>query len=180
MESNTGGRRGILTVRGSNWFHMTTAGITSGLGQLRLPYSPSRGLVQTQLRGARIKPENKSWVSKTIRNLMPMPYYQLISMRRVSFPKRVLGIQKGKTSYCKENLLQTKLLCGEFCSKTISLSHDIKEINRVIFSIFDSIIWWNHTSGWRTVLWMRFHECVGTFLNRVKTLHKRAPNCWSP
>ncbi|KAI9521369.1 hypothetical protein NQZ68_007684 [Dissostichus eleginoides] len=45
--------RGQKGHSGSNWFHMTTAGITPGLRQPRLPYSPRRGIVQTQQRGPR-------------------------------------------------------------------------------------------------------------------------------
>lgn len=50
-------------------------------GKPRLPHRPSWGLVQQ--RASRIKPENKSWVSKTIWNRTPSPYYSLISTRKV-------------------------------------------------------------------------------------------------
>lgn len=91
-----GGRQGILTVRGSNCFHMTTAGITPGPGPLRLPRSPSRGLVQTQQRVSCIKPENKSWVSKTIWNLMPMPYYMFDFHKESLIPREDTQDSKGR------------------------------------------------------------------------------------
>lgn len=107
-----GGNAENLTVRESNWFHMTTAGISPGPGQPRFPHSLSRELVQLSSGGYVCS----LWINLEFQRQFeircPSPFTDCIPRREYNSQKRIPRIQARQRKHCKNyKAIKYKKMC---------------------------------------------------------------------